>query len=105
MTEPIGRPVRVACPDGLEAQAVTTGPNPGKARIVIERVDGGVFDVTAFTAKLLANTAATGAAFEIMPSVGGEDGFGDRSTSTRAGTGATSCPTTRLRTLWEAPRS
>lgn len=77
LTDPIGRPVRVAWPDGVEAQAVTSGPNPGKAQIVITRVDGGVFDLTAFTARLLANTAATGAAFEIMPSLQGEDAFND----------------------------
>lgn len=77
LPDPIGRPVRVAWPDGVEAQAVTSGPNPGKAQITIERVDGGVFDLTAFTAQLLANTAATGAAFEIMPTLGGEDAFAD----------------------------
>ena len=77
MTEPIGRSVRVPWPDGVEAQAVTSGPNPSKARIVIERVDGTPFDLPAFTARLLANTASTGASFEIMPSLGGEDAFQD----------------------------
>jgi autotransporter-associated beta strand protein len=76
----IGRPVRVPWPQGVEAQAVTTPP-PGvtdyKARITLQRVDGEVFDLTAFTAKLLANTAATGASIEIMPSLNGEDGFND----------------------------
>lgn len=76
--QPIGRPVRVPWPDGVEAQAVTTPP-PGvtdyKARITIERVDGQVFDLTAFTAKLLANTAGAGGAIEIMPLVNGEDAF------------------------------
>jgi hypothetical protein len=56
----IGRQVRVPWPDGVEAQAVTTPP-PGvtdhKARITLARVDGDQFDLTAFTAKLLANTA------------------------------------------------
>ena len=39
MTEPIGRPVRVAWPDGVEAQAVTTGPSPSGAIVIIKRVD------------------------------------------------------------------
>ena len=77
LPDPIGRPVRVAWPDGVEAQAVTAGPNPSKAQITIQRVDGDVFDLTAFTAKLLANTAGTGGSFEIMPSLNGEDGFAD----------------------------
>lgn len=77
MTDPIGRPVRVNWPTGIEAQAVTTGPNPSGARITISRQAGGVFDLPAFTAKLLANTAATGASIEIMPSLNGEDAFND----------------------------
>jgi hypothetical protein len=76
----IGRPVRVSWPDGVEAQAVTTPP-PGvtdyKARITISRVDGKVFDLTAFTFKLLANTAGAGGTLEIMPVVNGEDAFPD----------------------------
>jgi hypothetical protein len=48
-----------------------------KARIVIQRVDGAAFDLRAFTAKLLANTAGTGASIEIMPKLNGEDGFND----------------------------
>ena len=75
--DPIGRPVRVPWPSGVEAQAVTTGPNPGGAQIVIRRADGAPFAIAAFTAKLLANTAATGASFEIMPSLNGEDAFND----------------------------
>ena len=77
LTEPIGRPVLVSWPAGVEAQAVTTGPSPSGAQITIQRVDGDVFDLTTFTAKLLANTAATGAAIEIMPSLNGQDGFND----------------------------
>ena len=80
MTEPIGRPVRVPWPQGVEAQAVTTPP-PGvtnyKARIRLQRVDGDVFDMTAFTAKLLANTVGTGGSIEIMPLLNGEDAFSD----------------------------
>lgn len=76
----IGRQVRVPWPDGVEAQAVTTPP-PGqtdyKARIIIKRVDGGVFDLVNFRAKLLANTAGAGGAIEIMPLLDGEDGFND----------------------------
>ena len=78
--QPIGRPVRVPWPDGVEAQAVTTPP-PGvtdyKARITIQRVDGGVFDLPAFTAQLLANTAGAGGSIEIMPVLNGEDAFAD----------------------------
>lgn len=77
---PIGRTVRVPWPTGVEAQAVTTPPagvTDYKARLTVRRVDGGVFDLTAFTAKLLANTAATGGAIEIMPMLNGEDGFND----------------------------
>ena len=63
-------PCAVPWPQGVEAQAVTVPP-PGvtdyKARITLQRVDGAVFDLTAFTAKLLANTAGAGADFEIMP--------------------------------------
>jgi hypothetical protein len=77
---PIGRSVRVPWPEGVEAQAVTTPP-PGvtdyKARITLQRVDSGVFDLTAFTAKLLANTAGTGGSIEIMPILNGEDAFND----------------------------
>lgn len=80
LTEPIGRQVRVPWPEGVEAQAVTTPP-PGvtdhKARIVLERVDGGVFDLSAFTTKLLANTWGTGGSIEIMPILNGEDAFND----------------------------
>ncbi len=74
---PIGRPVLVSWPAGVEGQAVTAGPNPSGAQIVVKRVDGSVFDFTAFTAKLLLNTAATGASFEIMPKLNGEDAFND----------------------------
>lgn len=76
LTTPIGRYVRIPWPEGVEAQAVTTGP-VGPAQITISRVDGNVFDITAFTAELLANTAATGADFEVMPLVDGEDAYND----------------------------
>lgn len=78
--DPIGRTVRIPWPQGVEAQAVTEPP-PGvtdyKARLTLQRVDGDVFDLTAFTAKLLANTAGAGADIEIMPKLNGEDGFND----------------------------
>jgi hypothetical protein len=74
MTNPIGRYVRIPWPQGLEAQAVTSGPNPGGARMVIKRQDGLTFAITSFTAKLLANTAGAGGAIEIMPLLNGQDG-------------------------------
>ncbi len=77
LPDPIGRPVRVPWPQGVEAQAVTAGPNPGKAKITIERVDGDVFDLTAFSAKLLANTAGAGGSLEIVPFLDGEEVLSD----------------------------
>jgi hypothetical protein len=73
LTEPIGRQVRIPWPEGIEAQAVTAGPNPGKAKITIERIDHDVFDLTGFTAKLLANTAGAGGTFEVVPFLNGEE--------------------------------
>ena len=35
-SEPIGRYVRIPWPEGVEAQAVTAGPNHSKAKITIE---------------------------------------------------------------------
>ena len=75
-SNPPGRFVTVTWPDGVQAQAVTTaGPTTttGPAQITIQRVDGNVFDLTAFTAKLLANTAGAGGAIEVMPKINGED--------------------------------
>lgn len=74
--DPIGRSVRVPWPAGIEAQYVTTGPVLAKASITISRVDGAVFDLTSFTAKLLANAGA-GRAIEIVPKLGGEEPFPD----------------------------
>jgi len=51
--EPIGSPVRVPWPQGVEAQTVTAGPNPSKAKITIERVDGDIFDFTALRPSFL----------------------------------------------------
>ncbi|NOS69499.1 MAG: hypothetical protein HOP33_06160 [Verrucomicrobia bacterium] len=73
-----GRFFSVFWPDGIQAQAVTTGPSVGiGANITIKRVDGKLFDMRAFTGKLLANTAGTGGAFEIMPQLNGEDALND----------------------------
>jgi hypothetical protein len=77
MTNPIGRNLRVLWPDGLEAQAITTGPNPGGAKIIIKRLDGAKFDIKTFSFQLLANTAGAGAALEVMPQLDGEDALPD----------------------------
>lgn len=73
---PIGRPVRVAWPDGIEAQYVTAGPNPAKAQIKVSRLDGAPFALTSFTALLLANAGA-GRAIEIVPMLNGQPAFED----------------------------
>jgi hypothetical protein len=70
---PIGRTVRVPWPLGIEAQAVTAGPTPAKAKITIQRVDASAFEFTAFSAKLLANTAGAGGTFEVVPFLNGEE--------------------------------
>ena len=72
---PIGRPVVIDWPTGLEAQAITEGPTLGPAKFTIRRQDGDLFDLPAFTAKLLANTGGAGASIEIMPQLNGEDAF------------------------------
>lgn len=77
LTNPIGRYVRVSWPGGVEAQAVTAGPNPGKARITVSRVDGQPFNLVSFTAYLLANTSGAGGSIEVMPKRNGEDAFND----------------------------
>jgi hypothetical protein len=76
LTNPIGRAVRIPWPDGVEAQYVTAGPNPDKARITVRRVDGAMFDLTSFTAKLLANAGA-GRAIEIVPLLNGQEPLND----------------------------
>jgi hypothetical protein len=73
-TNPPGRYVRIFWPAGLEAQYVTTSTN--NAQITVRRVDGGVFDLTAFTAKLLANAGA-GRAIEIVPLLNGQEPLND----------------------------
>jgi len=75
---PTGRFFSVFWPSGVQAQAITAGPDIGVgANITLRRVDGQPFGLRAFTGKLLANTAATGGAFEIMPQINGEDAFPD----------------------------
>jgi hypothetical protein len=76
-SNPPGRFVTVTWPDGVQAQAVTVGPTLSKAQITIKRVDGNVFDVTTFTAKLLANTWGAGGTIEVMPKLNGEDAYND----------------------------
>lgn len=75
-TSVIGRAVRIPWPDGIEAQYVTAGPSPGKATITVRRADGAVFDLTSFTAHLLANAGA-GRAIEIIPFLNGEEPLND----------------------------
>lgn len=77
LTNPIGRPLRVSWPAGLEAQAVTSGPSPGGAKMQIRRQDGQPFAIESMTFKLLANTAGAGASLEVMPLWQGEDGVPD----------------------------
>lgn len=76
----IGRSVRVPWPSGIECQAVTTPP-PGvtnhSAQLTIRKANGHVFDLTAFSFQLLANTGGAGATLEIMPLLNGEDAFND----------------------------
>lgn len=77
---PTGRFTSVNWPDGVQAQAITVAPPNGivgSASITIQRVDGKPFALQSFKAKLLANTAATGASIEIMPQLNGQDAFPD----------------------------
>eukprot|EP01041_Mallomonas_annulata_P005609 gene5609-11324_t len=71
---PVGRFNYFEWPVGLHAQALTTGVY-GSAKFTLTRVDGALFDLTYIKFTLLANTAATGANFEIMPIVNGEDKY------------------------------
>lgn len=78
MTEPIGRTSQVLWPDGLYAQAITTGPSTGVgANLTVSRMDGAVFDINAITFQLWANTAGAGGTMEIMPQIDGEDLYND----------------------------
>jgi len=71
---PTGRFFSVYWPTGVQAQAITTGPSLGTgANITLKRADGKLFDLQAFTGKILLNTAGAGGAFEIMPLLNGND--------------------------------
>lgn len=75
---PTGRFFSIYWPTGVQAQAITAGPLLGQgANLTIQRADGKPFDLGAFTGKLLAYTAGTGAAFEVMPLLNGEDALND----------------------------
>jgi hypothetical protein len=83
-SKPIGRNQVVSWPQGLHAQALTVAPQ-GKAEVTIRRVDGHVFDLIAFSAKLIGSTATTGADFEVVPMLNGEDLYNDPITFSAAG--------------------
>ena len=73
---PTGRFFSIFWPTGVQAQAITAGPLLGTgANITLKRADGKVFDLQAFTGKILLNTAGAGGAFEIMPQLNGNDAF------------------------------
>lgn len=73
---PTGRFPSVLWPTGIDAQSLTAGPAAGTgASITIKRVDGQLFELHTFTGRILGNTAATGAAFELMPQLNGNDAF------------------------------
>lgn len=99
LTNPVGRYFSVVWPNGVQAQAITvqpTPPVPSGANITIKRADGKPFDLWSFTGKLLANTAGTGGAFEIMPLVNGEDAFNDPLMFDCTGYGGQSFPHTPM---------
>lgn len=75
---PTGRFFSVFWPGGVQAQAITVGPDIGVgANLTLRRVDGQPFGLRSFTGKLLANTAGAGGAFELMPQLNGEDALPD----------------------------
>ena len=99
---PTGRFFSVLWPNGIHAQAITAGPSVGiGANITVKRVDGKRFDLRAFTGKLLANTAGTGGAFEIMPLLNGEDAFNDPLMFDCSGYGGQSFPHTPMLTGYD----
>lgn len=76
--KPTGRFFTVSWPNGVQAQAITAGPSLGVgANITVQRTDGKLFDLQAFTGKILMNTAGAGGAFEVMPQLNGNDAFND----------------------------
>lgn len=92
---PTGRFFSVFWPTGMQAQAITAGPSVGiGANITVQRTDGKPFDLWTFTGKLLANTAGTGGAFEIMPQINGEDALNNPVMFDCSGYGGQSFPHT-----------
>jgi hypothetical protein len=74
---PTGRFFSIFWPNGVQAQAITTGPLLGSgANITLKRADGKRFDLLSFTGRILANTAGAGAQFEITPQLNGNDAPG-----------------------------
>jgi hypothetical protein len=92
---PTGRFFSVLWPDGVQAQAITAGPLLGTgANITLQRADGNLFDLQAFTGKILLNTAGAGGAFEIMPQLNGNDAFNNPLQYDCTGYGGASFPYT-----------
>jgi hypothetical protein len=90
-----GRFFSIFWPNGVQAQAVTTGPLLGSgANITLKRADGKLFDLQAFTGKILANTAGAGGQFEITPQLGGNDAPGSPFMFDATGYGGQSFPHT-----------
>jgi hypothetical protein len=76
LTNPIGGTFVFNGPIGLEAQAVTVGPNPSGARVTIKRQDGEPFDLSSFSFNCWPIPRERGIA-EVMPMLNGEDAFPD----------------------------
>ena len=92
---PTGRFFSIFWPAGVQAQAITAGPLLGiGANITLKRADGKVFDLQAFTGKILLNTAGAGGAFEIMPQFNGNDAFNNPLTYDCSGYAGMSFPYT-----------
>ncbi|HZR17996.1 MAG TPA: hypothetical protein VFE51_11925 [Verrucomicrobiae bacterium] len=92
---PTGRFFSILWPTGVQAQAITAGPLLGNgANITLQRADGKLFDLQAFTGKILLNTAGAGGAFEIMPQLNGNDAFNNPLTYDCTGYAGASFPYT-----------
>lgn len=92
---PTGRFFSIYWPAGVQAQAITAGPSLGAgANITLRRADGKLFDLQAFTGKILLNTAGAGGAFEIMPLLNGNDAFANPLQYDCTGYGGASFPYT-----------
>ena len=74
LTEPISRNLRIHWPDGLEAQAVTTGPATGKAQILLTRQDGELATVPAAAESWTYNDDATQLTFTLREGLKYGDG-------------------------------